>query len=137
MSQRATARSIYYSPKTPFFLPLAAGHALLLSTLSRPFHPNSRLHNHLPAFPSEYAAGLIQPVLLRGPVAFTFARRLPEFVRSLVLLSFRTMYHTFGNRNRPPAAHSNSMFLNRANFIVNGNRIFSDHKNGRNIIYRQ
>lgn len=41
------------------------------------------------------------------------------------------MHHTFGNRNRPPAAHSNSMFLNRANFIVNGNRIFSNHKNGR------
>lgn len=52
---------------------------------------------------------------------------------ALVPLSFRTMHHTFGNRNRPPAAHSNSMFLNRANFIANGNRIFSDHENGRNV----
>jgi hypothetical protein len=37
--------------------------------LSPPYHPGYRLHNHLPPLPSEYAAGLIQPVLLRDPAS--------------------------------------------------------------------
>lgn len=87
MSPRATARSIYCPPKTFFH---HRRRTLLSSTLFHPLiTPDYRLHNHLPPLPSEYTAGLIPPVLLRGPsLAFTSAKRSLEFVRScpLVLL---------------------------------------------------
>lgn len=135
MSPHAAARSIYYPPKTFFH---HHHHRALrpritfIHPLSPPYHPGYRLHNHLPPLPSEYAAGLIQPVLLRDPSSIYTREKVAGICP---LLSSCPLAQC--------TAHSGTVIVHRwlirilhswvGRFPANGNRISSDHENGRNV----
>lgn len=108
------------------------GRALLSSSFISPYHPDYRLHNHLPPLPSEYAAGLIQPVLLHGPSSIYTREKVAgicPFLSSCPLAQC--------------TAHSGTVIVYRwlirilhswvGRSAANGNRISSDHENGRNV----